>query len=54
MAYIQLSLFGVPGEVVVGNSLNDERRRVLYTPIHLLESWIYRHQQRMDEAVAVA
>ena len=32
MAYIQLSLCGVPGEVVIGNSLCNERRRVLLTP----------------------
>ena len=54
MAYIQLSLFGVPGEVVIGNSLSGERRRVLYTPVHLLENWTYRLQQRMDEAMAIA
>lgn len=54
MAYIQLSLFGVPREVVIGNSLNDERRRVLFTPVHLLENWTYRLQQRMDEAMAIA
>ncbi len=32
MAYIQLSLCGVAGEVVIGNSLCNERRRVLLTP----------------------
>ncbi|WP_437890434.1 SAM-dependent DNA methyltransferase [Phytobacter sp. V91] len=53
MAYIQLSLIGVPGEVVIGNSLSGERRRVLYTPVHLLENWTYRLQQRMDEAMAI-
>lgn len=54
MAYIQLSLFGVPGEVVIGNSLSGERRRVLYTPVHLLENWTYRLQQRMEEEMTVA
>ncbi len=39
MAYIQLSLCGVAGEVVVSNSLNDERRRVLYTFGHYQGNW---------------
>lgn len=39
MAYIQLSLCGVAGEVVIGNSLHNERRRVLYTPGHYLGNW---------------
>lgn len=42
MAYIQLSLCGVAGEVVIGNSLCGERRRVLYTPWHYLGNWPYR------------
>ncbi|HEY2453783.1 MAG TPA: SAM-dependent DNA methyltransferase [Scandinavium sp.] len=45
MAYIQLSLCGIPGEVVVGNSLNDERRRVLYTPVHYWAGWSARLQE---------
>ena len=39
MAYIQLSLSGVAGEVVIGNALSDERRRVLRTPVHYWERW---------------
>lgn len=42
MAYIQLSLCGIAGEVVIGNSLCDERRRVLYTPGHYWGNWPYR------------
>ena len=42
MAYIQLSLCGIAGEVVIGNALNDERRRVLLTPAHYLGNWSYR------------
>ena len=37
MAYIQLSSLGIPGEVVLGNALADERRLVMYTPMHWLE-----------------
>ncbi|WJV54911.1 N-6 DNA methylase [Prodigiosinella aquatilis] len=39
MAYIQLSLTGVAGEVVTGNALNGERRRVMFTPAHWLGNW---------------
>lgn len=39
MAYIQLSLCGIPGEVVIGNALCDERRRVLLTPVHYWNGW---------------
>ncbi len=42
MAYIQLSLCGVAGEVVIGNALCDERRRVLLTPGHYLGNWSLR------------
>lgn len=39
MAYIQLSLMGIAGEVITGNALTGERRRVMYTPVHWLENW---------------
>lgn len=42
MAYIQLSICGVAGEVVIGNALCDERRRVLLTPGHNLGNWSLR------------
>ncbi|MGV0082739.1 N-6 DNA methylase [Rahnella aceris] len=42
MAYIQLSLMGVAGEVVTGNALNGERRRVMYTPAHWIGNWSLR------------
>lgn len=42
MAYIQLSLTGIPGEVVTGNVLTNERRRVMYTPAHWQYGWTAR------------
>lgn len=39
MAYIQLSSLGIAGEVVQGNALTDERRLVMYTPMHWLGQW---------------
>lgn len=48
MAYIQLSLCGVAGEVVIGNALSDVRRRVLRTPAHYWERWSWRLQHRIQ------
>ena len=39
MCYIQLTLWNIPGEVIVGNTLADERREVFYTPAHWLGMW---------------
>ena len=50
MAYIQLSLCGIAGEVVIGNSLMDERRRVLYTPGHYLGNWPLRLKQQIADS----
>jgi type I restriction-modification system DNA methylase subunit len=51
MAYIQLSLCGVAGEVVIGNSLNDERQRVLLTPGHYLGNWSYRLRAESPQSI---
>lgn len=42
MCYIQLSLWNVPGEVIVGNSLSLEYREFWYTPAHILGNWSYK------------
>lgn len=42
MAYIQLSLLGIPAIVVHGNSLTDEVFGCWYTPFHVLGFWNYR------------
>lgn len=52
MAYIQLSLCGVAGEVVIGNSLCNERRRILLTPGHYLGNWSYRLRHVQEQAAA--
>lgn len=39
MAYIQLSMLGIPGQVITGNALTLECRRVLYTPAHYHGGW---------------
>lgn len=39
MAYIQLSLLGLPAVVLHGNSLTDECWSRWYTPAHVLDGW---------------
>lgn len=48
MCYIQMSLWGVPGAVVVGNTLSLEVREVFYTPAHYLGLWSYRLRRREE------
>lgn len=39
MCYVQLSLWNIPAEVIVGNSLTLEFREVFYTPSYYLFGW---------------
>lgn len=39
MCYLQLSLWGIPAEVIVGNTLTLETREVWHTPMHVLKGW---------------
>jgi hypothetical protein len=42
MAYVQLSLVGVPGIVIVGDTLRMEERARWYTPAHVFGGWTMR------------
>ncbi|MDC9615006.1 N-6 DNA methylase [Xenorhabdus khoisanae] len=45
MAYVQLSLTGIPAAVTIGNALADGgRKRTRYTPAHYLGNWANRLQ----------
>ena len=46
MCYVQLSLWHVPAEVIVGNTLSLEVREVWYTPAHYLGNWNFKLAQR--------
>ena len=48
MCYIQLSLWNVPAEVIVGNTLSWDIREVWYTPAHHLGLWKYRLRRKED------
>jgi len=41
MAYLQLSLYGVPAVVIHGNSLTLESWSRWYTPVYMLNGWVY-------------
>jgi hypothetical protein len=53
MCYIQLSLWNVPAEVIVGNTLTLEVREVWYTPAHYTGLWKYR-LRREESGTGVA
>ncbi|MBD2802328.1 N-6 DNA methylase, partial [Xenorhabdus sp. M] len=51
MAYIQLSLTGIPAAVTIGNALHDDgNKRTRYTPAHYLGNW----SARLREAELIA
>lgn len=50
MCYIQLSLWGVPAAVVVGNTLMNEQREVFHTIGHHMGGWEWKLRQREPHA----
>ncbi|MFC6570149.1 hypothetical protein [Actinoplanes utahensis] len=55
MCYIQLALLHIPAEVVIGNSLTLEVRRVMRTPAHYLGMWdekLRQYEQNQDDLAA--
>jgi hypothetical protein len=54
MCYLQLSLWHVPGVVIVGNTLAVEAREVFYTPAHHLGCWSSRLAIRRAEEAMLA
>lgn len=45
MAFIQLSLLGIPAEVVTGNTLTMQLNRVRYTPLYYINNF----EKRLDD-----
>ncbi|WP_158652706.1 N-6 DNA methylase [Vibrio campbellii] len=39
MCYLQLSLYGIPAEVNIGNTLTLSLNRKMYTPMHFIGGW---------------
>lgn len=48
MAYVQMSLLGIPAQVVHGNTLSLEQWSVWYTPMHVLGLWGARLRRQAD------
>lgn len=46
MCYLQLSLWNIPAQVIVGNTLSMKFREIYYTPAHYLYGWEGRLQLR--------
>ena len=44
MAYLQFALYGIPAVVIHGNTLTLEEWSRWYTPVYLLDGWIWRSQ----------
>lgn len=42
MCYLQLSLLGIPAEIIVGNALTLECRERWFTPVHIVDGWTWR------------
>jgi len=50
MCYVQLSLLGIPGEVVIGNTLSMKFTRVFRTPMHFLGFWDGKLRRKFAES----
>lgn len=50
MAFVQLSLLGIPAEVVTGNTLTMQLNRVRYTPVYYINNF----QKRQEEQRRIA
>ncbi len=49
MCYIQLSLWNIPAQIIVGNTLSLEFREQFYTPAYYLFNWNYKLRKRNKE-----
>ena len=49
MCYVQLTLWNVPGEVIVGNTISWQHREIWYTPAHHLGFWNAKLARRAEQ-----
>jgi hypothetical protein len=52
MCFIQLTLWHVPAQIIVGNALSGEQREVWYTPAHHLGFWDNKLRRRQEAEAA--
>lgn len=53
MAFLQLSLYGIPAVVIHGNTLSCEEWSRWYTPIYILNDWAWREPCRINAGPCV-
>lgn len=49
MCYVQLSLWNVPAQIIVGNTLSMKLREQYFTPAYYLFNWRYKLKNRLAE-----
>lgn len=49
MAYLQLSLYGIPAKIIHGNSLTGEQWSIWYTPTYILGLWALREGTTIED-----
>ena len=49
MCYVQLSLWNVPAQIIVGNTLSMELREQFFTPAHYIFNWRYKLRKQKKE-----
>lgn len=49
MAYLQFSLYGIPAVVIHGNSLTMQEWSRWYTPVYMLDGWVWRQTCGNDD-----
>lgn len=50
MCYLQLSLYGIPAVIIHGNTLTVEEWSRWYTPVYMLNGWVWRSQCTLTTA----
>lgn len=50
MAYIQLSLYGIPAVIIHGNTIAIEEWSRWYTPVYMLNGWVWKSQCTLTTA----
>lgn len=48
MAYIQLSLYGIPAVIIHGNSITMQEWSKWYTPTYVLDGWAWKKQKERE------
>ncbi|MDO4563691.1 MAG: N-6 DNA methylase [Clostridia bacterium] len=49
MAYLQLSLYGIPAIIIHGNSLTSEEWSRWYTPMYMIEGWAFKERHTISD-----